>query len=603
MKSIKFYRILVMTLVTMLTSCNDVLDKRPLDILSDDVIWDDPSLVDKYMANQYANMSVLKFDSPQYPSSLWTDVAGFMNVMHISDEVGMPVWGLVNVHAYKIGGLTVTGGLLEYWELPYTIIRQLNTLIDKLPNSSNDKAFIESRLAEARFLRVLNYFYMVKRYGGVPLETEALPLDASKDKMFPKRSSEKAVYDFIITELDAVAEQLDGLPAQYGRATQGAALALKCRTALYAGSIAQFGTVQLDGLLGIPQAEATSYYQKAYDAAKKIQSLGKYELYNNEENKVQNYKNVFLNERNSEMIFVKQYKPTVNGWLWCFILCPKPHGYDAGMAAAPYLETAEEFEYTDGRPGKLDREKIQQGLWSMDELWKDKDPRFFATIWTNGTPWKGGHVDSHHGLIGGDGVLYEDQQDAYEGIPAWGNQHFGGIFGSGFGVLKMLNDASNANMEEFGDGTDCPVFRYAEVLLNLAEAAFELGKTNEALDAINQIRTRAGIAPKTTIDREAIRHERKVELLFEGHRYWDVRRWRIAEDVLSKHGSGLRFILDYNATNFTSDDFNTSHKYKIQVLSNYDGRQPQFNACNYYLPITNDRTGQNPNLVENPGYK
>ena len=140
--------------------------------------------------------------------------------------------------------------------------------------------------------------------------------------------------------------------------------------------------------------------------------------------------------------------------------------------------------------------------------------------------------------------------------------------------------------------TDWIIFRYAEILLNLAEAAFELGKTDEALDAINQIRNRAGIAPLTTIDRNKIHHERKIELAFEGHRYWDVRRWRTAEVDLSKSFSNLRFIVDY-----------TTRKYKLEILPHWDGLPvPQFYPQHYYMPITLERTNNNPNLVENPGY-
>lgn len=113
------------------------------------------------------------------------------------------------------------------------------------------------------------------------------------------------------------------------------------------------------------------------------------------------------------------------------------------------------------------------------------------------------------------------------------------------------------------------------------------------MDAVNQIRTRAGIATLASVDREKIRHERKVELAFEGHRYWDLRRWRIAESVLSVNRSGIRYILDF-----------TTRKYKLQVLDNIDGtvNPPKFYSYNYYFPITLSRTGNNPNLVENPGY-
>lgn len=120
------------------------------------------------------------------------------------------------------------------------------------------------------------------------LLTKALPLDAPKEEMYPKRNTEQEVYDFILSEIDAVEETLSGLPDEYGRVNQGVALALKSRIALYAGSIAQFGTVQEDGLVGILGELSNGYYQQAYDAAVKLQGLGKYSLYNEDSDKVQN---------------------------------------------------------------------------------------------------------------------------------------------------------------------------------------------------------------------------------------------------------------------------------------------------------------------------
>jgi hypothetical protein len=116
---------------------------------------------------------------------------------------------------------------------------------------------------------------------------------------------------------------------------------------------------------------------------------------------------------------------------------------------------------------------------------------------------------------------------------------------------------------------------------------------DDALRAVNQIRERAGIAMQNSIDREKIRHERKVELAFENHRYWDLRRWREAETKLTRSFSGLQYILDYN-----------TKKFKIVVVDDVDGttNPPHFYARNYYFPITKARIGANPNLVENPGY-
>ena len=189
---------------------------------------------------------------------------------------------------------------------------------------------------------------------------------------------------------------------------------------------------------------------------------------------------------------------------------------------------------------------------------------------------------------------YENDGEGYEGINALGDQNINaGNFGTGFGVMKYLDENVDIGSTWSNSGTDFIVFRFGEILLNYAEAAFELGKTGEALNAVNQIRTRAGISTKTSVDRQSIRHERKVELSFEGHRYWDLRRWREAETTLSQSFSGLRYILDFN-----------TRKYKLIVLEDIDGvnTPPRFYKQNYYFPITLKRTGANAKLLENPGY-
>jgi len=585
------------------TSCQkDVLDKQPLDIISDATVWNDPPLIDGYLTQLYAQTAIFTQESPGY-------TAGWNGDWGISEQIGGPFfinqiadeskcgWGwFANTTGYKAGGLKIGGGLLEWWEMSYKTIRSLNEFIERVPNSPVDESIRKLRIAEARFLRAFNYFAMVKRYGGVPLITKVQNVDDPKENLYPVRDTEQKVYDFVISEVDAIVGDLNEVPADYGRPSKYTALALKCRAALYTGSIAQYGSIQLNGLLGIPSASSNSYYQKSYDAAKAIVNSGKYALYNADADKVKNFKNIFLVKQNSEIIFAKRHNEADamsggNAWSYDFCQCPKPHAWDAGNQDAPYLEMAEEFEHIDGTPGTLDRTAIQQGLWSMDQLWANKDPRFFATVYTMGTQWKGTTVDPHNGLLLPDGTVQTD--GSYNGVAALGTQKVDNRFNTSFGVMKLLDEKAD-NMQFISkSSTDYTVFRYGEVLLNLAEAAFELGKTSEALDAVNQIRTRAGIASLTTVDREKIRHERKVELAFEGHRYWDLRRWRTAESVLSVNRSGLRYILDY-----------TTRKYKLQVVNNVDGETtaPKFYAYNYYFPITIARTGNNPNLVENPGY-
>jgi hypothetical protein len=130
-------------------------------------------------------------------------------------------------------------------------------------------------------------------------------------------------------------------------------------------------------------------------------------------------------------------------------------------------------------------------------------------------------------------------------------------------------------------------------LLNYAEAAFELNKPEEALLAVNKIRERAGIAVRDEITRELIRHERKVELAFETHRWWDLKRWRIAVEEISKTFSGIYTFYDVN-----------SGKFMIEMNNNADGGSlASFKEKHYYFPITPARLANNPNLApENPGY-
>lgn len=605
------YLLLVVLLAA--TSCTkEVLNKQPLNVITDLNVWNDPVLIDAFLTMQYTLTTVMVNESSAYVSwagggspvdGQWNiyaseQGAGFLPINQIADEA-QAGWEIDGTSGFKAGGLDINGGLLEWWEYPYYIIRNLNQFIKRIPNSPLDAGLAKKRIAEARFLRAFNYFSMVKRYGGVPLITNVQNLTDPKDVLYPKRNSEQEIYDFVISEMDAISGDLP-VTVTYGRPCKWAALALKCRAALYAGSIAQFGTVQLNKLLGIPRNLSTDYYQKAYNAAQAIINSGTYSLYNGDVDKVQNFRNIFMKKRNSEVIFAKQHNfiDAIGGggatWSYDFVQRPKPHAWNLGMGNAPYLEMAEEFEYVDGTPGTLNRTAIQQGLWSMADLWGKKDPRFYATLYTMETPWRGGKIDFHKGLIDGNGNILQNELDAYNGISAWGNQNiFGGNFHTGFGVMKYLDENVGIGSTWSNSGTDYIVFRYGEVLLNFAEAAFELGKAGDALDAVNQIRTRAGIALLTSINRDKIRHERKVELAFEGHRYWDMRRWRVATPALSQPYSGLRYILDYN-----------TRKYKLQVLNNIDGanQPPQFYDRNYYFPITLRRTGANQNLLENPGY-
>jgi len=587
----KKYIILLISIIVFSSCTESILDKEPIDIISDAVLWDDPVLIDAYLAQTYAEMTI--FDFEFWPLNSDDYKSGFFDVTTVSDECKDGGWWWGSRAYHKYCNLKIEGGRLEYWGYP--TIRKLNIFIDRVPNSPLNDNLKNQRVAEARFLRAFSYFAMVKRFGGIPLLTEAQSITDSEESLNVPRDKEEVIYDFILSEMDAIYNDLPDVATgdELGRVTKYTALALKCRAALYAGSIAQFGNIQLDGVLGIDNSKNAEYYKEAYDAAKLIMDSELFHLYNEIlSDKVANYRAVFTDKWNSEVIFARDHNqiPMADGGggtgiAYDFLATPKPNGWGAGQILVPYLEMIEEYEHVDGSSGKLDYSTISQKLWTVDELWKDKDPRFFATICTEGTVWRGIERNFYNGIIGTDGQVY--LTGSYEGILCQGNQFQNNC---GFSVLKYL-DPTNDISTFSNSTTSVQVFSYREVLLNFAEAAYELGENDDALDAINQIRERAGIALLSDIDRDKIRHERKIELAYEGHRYWDVRRWRTAVDELTGTKSGLRYVLDYE-----------TRKYILLIQDNIDGIPLRFFDYNYYLPLTIARTSSNPNMLENPGY-
>lgn len=635
----KIYYILPIVIGMINFSCtDDLLDKQPLDRYTDAVVWEDPALIDAFLLTQYAYTPVMINDAttmfsswngspmnrdPRADSNLryWfgnsAQTFGPGLTIEISDEAKYTSGAWANLVPEKAWGVSADGGMLEWWENAYYTIRNLNEFITKVPSSPLSNDIKATRLAEARFLRAYCYFAMVKRYGGVPLLTVVPQLDSPKELLYPARNTEQEIWDFVLKETQEIAGILPSVQDEYGRATRWAALSLYGRAALYAGSIAKYGELNENKLTGILADLADDYFDKAYKATEEIIKDGPFDLYkadikpNDVNSRIQNFKNVFLVKRNVETIMAKQHGGQsfdpgggTTTWSWDICHAPRPSVWGQGNYQAPYLELVEEFEYIDGRSGKLDRDYVQSRLWTMKELWADRDPRFYASIWTNGTPWRDAvasnfgkdTINFHRGLIKPDGTMLTSFSNSYNGMPAVGDQSYfhasTGIVNTGFGIMKYLDPSANNMIWLMESRTDYSIFRFAETLLNYAEAAYELGKTGDALNAVNRIRNRAGLPDLQSIDMEKIRHERQVELAFENHRYWDLRRWRQAETKLTRSFSGIQYVLDYD-----------TRKYKILIHDEIDGDQePTFPKRCYYLPITKARISQNKNLIENPDY-
>ncbi|WP_108424488.1 RagB/SusD family nutrient uptake outer membrane protein [Flagellimonas amoyensis] len=591
----KNYKILVFVSIIFMCSCEDVLEKEPLDLITDATVWKDPVLSDSYLDQCYAEMKFYFESDYGFRYGDYFDQFTMVHAYGIADEA-LKSWDENFGFGFSI---TVNGGVYEWWGYP--TIRKLNIFIEEMEVSSLSDSYRIQRTAEARFLRAFAYFNLVKRYGGVPLITKSLLLDDSEEELYPVRNKEMEIYDFILSELNAIESDL--LDEEEGRPSGHAALALKSRVAMYAGSIASWGTPALDGIVGIPQNMSTSYWQASFDASKQIIDSGVFELYNQDSDKVTNFRNLFLDEGNSEVIFSERFNGlSGKGHSWDMWQAPfSYHPWGKGQYSSLYLEMVESFDNIDGTAGIIDRDKIASGYaWTVEELWGNKDPRFKASVYTQGTSWLNGSInlDFHAQTKTPEGTT---NVGFYKGVPtksvAFGRK-------TPFGILKYLDEEERSvQMERNFSDTDYIIFRLGEIYLNYAEAAIELGNDGEALWAINKIRERAGMPLYTSISRDLVRKERKVELAFEGNRYFDLRRWRVAENELSQGFHGLQFTLDGSSFEEGSYDVLTA-KYILTIENNVNGTPtPIFDERNYYLPIGLSRTGQNPNLEENPGYR
>ncbi len=595
-------------------SCSSYLEKESFDIITPEKVWKDPKLIDAVLVGMYYYVQMEDFDY------WYRDDWRLMNLSSMSDDAQGsfqkdPLFDNANAT------YTYEDALFEQkFSDRYQYIRNCNDFIAQLETATAlSETEKKSLLAETRFLRAMHYFTLVKRYGGVPIVDKSQEYDANNlEPLMVSRNTEKEVYDFIISECQSAAQDLPetrSSDAKY-RANKYAALALCSRAALYAGSIARYGTVQLDGVVGIPSSEADRYFQTSYDASKTIIESGQYALYNKKpDDKSQNFCDIFLkgNGDNGEYIFQKQYN-LAGGRAHSWDKRNAPFSYRGGgwgCGMAPTLELIEEYEYADGSEGTLKLEDQNGNKLRFEdpyELFTGKDPRLYASVYLPGSPCKGTKVEWIRGIIVSDNERYQatSQPDGgntvvingvtYSTSGKDGGADAGDASKTGF-YQKKFFDETLTDMNMGKSETPWPVFRLGEMYLNLAEAAMELNKPSEALNAVNEIRDRAGMPHQSSIDMAKIRHERRVELAFEGHRFWDLKRWRVAHlDVKDGGLTGFRGTALYPWYDIRDG------KYIFERGYNAPKQVRIFLEKNYYTKINQSDMNSNPNLVQNPGY-
>lgn len=524
------------------TSCTDYLDVKPLDSFTGEAIFSDVSLTEAYVNKRYTELR---------------DGFGNFGLRYISDEA-YHNFNSGNPYLYNRGEVTADQfGDYSTWNAYYEGIKNCNIFFDNIAQLKADKAKVDRLIGEMTFLRAFFYADLVARFGGVPLITKTF--DLNSDMMVPRNTYDECI-DFIVKELDIAANLL---PLSYegkdfGRATKGAALALKSRVTLYAASA--YWNPSND----------KSKWQKAADAAKAVLDLNQYQL-------DPNYKQLFTSNKSKEIIFMKQFNTEFGH---SFDWTDSPNGFTGWSRTCVLQDMVDAYEMEDGS-----MPSAQQ--YVDGKPWEGREPRFYASVVCDGQQFRGREIEFY---VSSTGNRANSGKDSEFGIDDWNasKTHY---------TIRKFMDESLRNPWNDKSAQPWIYMRLGEIYLNYAESQYQLGNEEAARTYINKIRERArggkaGILPAITSTGAAllgkIQQERRIELAFEDHRFFDVRRWKIAEQTENKPARKITIV---------RDDQTKKKSYKIEVL-----QERKFFPQHYLLPIPRSEIQRNALLKQNPSY-
>lgn len=522
----KFFRYVFVSMAVgsafTLCSCNDFLDREEDSFIDKTATFDSYNRTKQYLTYAYSLLpeGLNRFSGGALLGAA-TDDACFAiessNIQQFNNDSWNALSNPDNVWDRYFAGIAKCCTLLENSNHINLDISRLDPA--KRVEYENNLKDIRMWRAEAHFLRAYFNFELLKRYGPIPIIKSTL--DINKDYSDTPRPTMKEVVEFIANDCDMAADSLELTPWRnmndaFGRATKGAALALKSRLLLYAASplYVDFGDIDEAN----KPSDAT-LWKAAADAAKAVIDLNQYEL-------ASAYDDLFKNDfQNKEYIFVRRYPSNSD-----FEKSNFPVSYGGKGGTNPSQNLIDDYEMLDGTA--FDWNDPVKAAHPFE----NRDERLLATVLMNGVLFKGKRVATYPG-----------------GADAMPNPN---ATKTGYYLRKFLNENVNIQTGGGSDGHVVPLFRLAEIYLNYAEALNEYDPTNPDIAVyLNKIRERVSLpdVPSGLTQeqmRTLIHHERRVELAFEEHRFWDVRRWKVASSTLGAPVKGVKITQD-DAGNFT----------------------------------------------------
>ncbi len=557
----------------LLLSCDkDILDLKPLDAVSEADVWKDPELMNLYVNERYNELP---------HGFVWW--VGGLRMTGITDEsyhMHQP-----RVFKHTAGGLTADNMhfFSGFWLDAYQAIRNNNIFLENVDGTVGVASETARLTAEVRFLRAYFYAELISRYGGVPLLERSFSL---AEDFGIGRSEYMAVVRFVVEELDLAVPDLmsraDATGEHFGRATKGAALALKARTLLYAASP-----------LFNPQNDEDRW-RSAAAACEELFALGDYTLSGD-------YAGLFLNAADPGVIFFRQFHRD-QGWVkvnkpdgyyhysggHAIDLFRHPNGNGGWIGENPLQNFVDRYETLSGQLPVLgytgDHDNLQQVInpeatdYDPNHPYDNRDPRL-------------GYSVLHDGAIFGGREL----EFWWTGLDSRDPNRDGWWNGSklGYGIRKALDESWTQERSNLNGDQPWIYMRLAEFYLSYAEAQYHLGNEGLAREYVNKVRSRTGVdmPPVSAAGHELlmkIKHERTIELAFEANRWYDARRWLDAEHDFSQDFRGVEVIRDASTGE-------KSYRYFVQQGDR------SFPSHHYLWPIPIEEILKS-NLEQNPGY-